>query len=82
HHRRRDHHHRRHGFHRCRHRRSPRTIRRSTSRRNRRRNRDCCKYENIDPVRPTRLPLLFALDAKLNLANGFIYHTDCEALRR
>lgn len=42
----------------------------------------CCKYENIDPVRPTRLPLLFALDAKLNIANGFIYHTDCEALRR
>ncbi|WP_168193523.1 hypothetical protein [Bradyrhizobium sp. NAS96.2] len=42
----------------------------------------CCKYENIDPVRPTRLPLLFALDAKLNIANGFVYHTDCEALRR
>jgi len=28
------------------------------------------------------LPLLFALDAKLSIANGFIYHTDCEALRR
>ncbi len=42
----------------------------------------CCKYENIDPVRPTRLPLLFALDAKLNIANGFVYHPDCEALRR
>jgi hypothetical protein len=25
---------------------------------------------------------LFALDAKLNIASGFIYHTDCEALRR
>ena len=42
----------------------------------------CCKYENLDPVRPTRLPLLFALDAKLNIANGFFYHPDCEALRR
>ena len=28
----------------------------------------CCKYENIDPVSPTRLPLLFALDSKLNIA--------------
>ncbi|MFB9268679.1 glycine-rich domain-containing protein [Bradyrhizobium erythrophlei] len=42
----------------------------------------CCKYENIDPVRPTRLPLLFALDSKLDIANGFVYHPDCEALRR
>lgn len=42
----------------------------------------CCKYENIDPVRPTRLPLLFALDDKLNIPNGFVYHPDCEALRR
>ena len=42
----------------------------------------CCKYENIDPVRPTRLPLLFALDSKLNIANGFVYHPDCEALRK
>ena len=39
----------------------------------------CCKYENIDPVRPTRLPLLFALDSKFNIANGFVYHPDCEA---
>ena len=33
-----------------------------------------CKYENIDPKNPTRLPLLFALDAKLNIPNGFVYH--------
>ena len=26
-----------------------------------------CKYENIDPRYPTRLPLLFALDAKLKI---------------
>ena len=42
----------------------------------------CCKYENIDPVRPTRLPLLFALDSKFNIANGFVYHPDCEELRK
>jgi hypothetical protein len=41
-----------------------------------------CKYENIDPRNPTRLPLLFALDAKLNIPNGFVYHPDCEQLRR
>jgi hypothetical protein len=32
-----------------------------------------CKYENIDPVFPTRLPLLFALDEKLNLPGGAVY---------
>lgn len=42
----------------------------------------CCKYENIDPVSPTRLPLLFALDAKLHIPGGFKYHPQCEALRR
>ena len=41
-----------------------------------------CKYENIDPVRPTRLPLLFALDSKLNIRNGFVYHPNCAALRQ
>jgi hypothetical protein len=41
----------------------------------------CCKYENISPFRPTRLPLLFALDAKLNIPDGFNYHPQCEALR-
>src|SRR5882757_6956308 len=42
----------------------------------------CCKYENIDPVSPTRLPLLFALDSKFNIANGFVYQPDCSELRR
>ena len=32
-----------------------------------------CIDENIDPRKPTRLPLLFALDAKLNINNGFRY---------
>jgi hypothetical protein len=41
-----------------------------------------CKYENIDPRNPTRLPLLFALDAKLNIPGGFVYQPDCEALRK
>lgn len=41
-----------------------------------------CKYENIDPVKPTRLPLLFALDAKLSIPNGFRYEANCEPLRR
>jgi hypothetical protein len=41
----------------------------------------CCKYENIDARNPTRLPLLFALDAKLNIPKGFVYHPRCEALR-
>ena len=35
-----------------------------------------CKDETINPVKPTRLPLLFALDAKLNLADGFHYVPD------
>lgn len=42
----------------------------------------CCKYENIDPVHPTRVPLLFALDTKLNIPDGFAYHPQCEELRR
>ena len=41
-----------------------------------------CKSENIDPVHPTRLPLLFALDVKLGVPNGYIYQPDCSALRR
>ena len=42
----------------------------------------CCKYENLDPVRPTRLPLLFALDSKFKISDGFFYHSDCEKLRK
>lgn len=41
----------------------------------------CCKEENINPRRPTRLPLLFALDAKLGVADGFVYAPDCRAPR-
>jgi hypothetical protein len=36
-----------------------------------------CKDEAIDPRRPTRLPLLFALDRKLAIASGFFYLADC-----
>lgn len=41
----------------------------------------CCKEENINPARPSRLPLLFALDAKLRIADGFHYTADCAAQR-
>jgi hypothetical protein len=41
-----------------------------------------CLDENINPKAPTRLPLLFALDAKLNVPNGFYYAADCNAVRR
>lgn len=40
-----------------------------------------CREENIDPRQPTRLPLLFALDAKLGIAGGFVYSPDCQALQ-
>lgn len=40
----------------------------------------CCREENINPKAPSRLPLLFALDAKLGIADGFIYTPDCKAL--
>lgn len=39
-----------------------------------------CKDEAIDPRAPTRLPLLFALDAKLGIANGFHYVPDCSGM--
>ena len=41
-----------------------------------------CKEENINPRAPTRLPLLFALDKKFNIANGFYYDADCSGVRR
>ena len=41
-----------------------------------------CLEENIAPLKPTRLPLLFALDAKLNIPNGFRYQLDCSGARR
>lgn len=40
-----------------------------------------CKDENIDPSQPTRLPLLFAIDAKLGIRDGFVYAPDCKDLR-
>ena len=39
-----------------------------------------CKDEAINPRTPTRLPLLFALDGKLAIANGFHYVPDCRSL--
>lgn len=36
----------------------------------------CC-IEGIDPKNPSRLPLLFALDAQLGIANGFFYTLNC-----
>jgi hypothetical protein len=42
----------------------------------------CCKREGIDPRKATRLPLLFALDTQLALADGFHYVTDCNGLRK
>ena len=41
-----------------------------------------CRDEAIRPRRPTRLPLLFALDAKLAIAGGFHYAADCHDIRR
>lgn len=41
-----------------------------------------CKYESIDPRNPTRVPLLFALDQKFKIENGFVYHPQCDELRK
>jgi len=41
-----------------------------------------CRDEAIDPRRPTRLPLLFALDAKLGIDDGFHYVPDCRDIER
>lgn len=41
-----------------------------------------CQEEDIDPLHPARLPLLFALDAKLRIGGGFIYVPDCSGVRR
>ncbi|MFZ5601563.1 MAG: glycine-rich domain-containing protein [Pseudomonadota bacterium] len=40
-----------------------------------------CLEENINPKNATRLPLLFALDAKLNIPNGFRYTLDCSKMK-
>ncbi len=41
-----------------------------------------CREENINPRRPLRLPLLFALDSKLRIADGFHYLANCNSVRR
>lgn len=41
-----------------------------------------CREENINPGKPLRLPLLFALDSKLKIADGFYYLPNCNPLRR
>ncbi|WP_137974635.1 hypothetical protein [Pseudomonas sp. F(2018)] len=38
-----------------------------------------CNREGIDPQLPARLPLLFALDAELGIADGFRYSLNCGA---
>jgi len=40
-----------------------------------------CLEDNINPRKSTRLSLLFALDAKLGIPDGFRYAADCKALR-
>jgi hypothetical protein len=40
-----------------------------------------CVEENINPKTPTRLPLLFAIDAKLDIPDGFRYAANCSGLR-
>jgi hypothetical protein len=37
-----------------------------------------CRQEGIDPRHPQRLPLLFALDGMLGIADGFHYVPDCK----
>ena len=41
-----------------------------------------CKEESIDPRKPARLPLLFALDKKFGIAGGFVYEANCESINR
>lgn len=37
-----------------------------------------CANENINPSAPTRLPLLFEIDAMLNIEDGFSYSLNCK----
>jgi hypothetical protein len=41
-----------------------------------------CKEESIDPRKPSRLPLLFALDKKFGIVGGFSYVPDCRDIDR
>lgn len=36
-----------------------------------------CRQEGIDPRKPNRLPLLFALDSRLKIPGGFVYSLNC-----
>lgn len=38
-----------------------------------------CAYDGINPRSPARLPLLFAIDADLNIENGFHYTPNCKS---
>ena len=40
-----------------------------------------CAKEHISPSSPTRLPLIFAIDAMLNIPNGFTYTLNCQDRR-
>lgn len=37
-----------------------------------------CAREGLDPRRPGRLPLIFALDGMLGIEDGFLYSLDCQ----
>lgn len=37
---------------------------------------ESCKLENIDPSNPKKIPLLFDLDKRLSVKNGFYYFLD------
>ena len=39
-----------------------------------------CAKEDINPKRPTKLPLIFNIDKLLNIKDGFIYELNCEKL--
>jgi hypothetical protein len=41
-----------------------------------------CKEENINPLKASRMPLLFALDTKFNITGGFRYVPDCTGVKR
>ena len=38
-----------------------------------------CAQEGINPIKPHRLPMLFAIDGLLNISDGFHYTPDCKA---
>lgn len=37
-----------------------------------------CAKENINPNTPFKLPLIFEIDSKLKIENGFVYSLDCK----